>query len=209
VDGHEGLERIRRAAAALGRQARPRRPWPSLWFLTDPRRTPDPLAVVERLPRGSGVIFRGFGAADASEVARALRRATRRRGLVLLIAQDWRLAAATGADGVHLPQRWMGLAPRLRRARRGWLITGAAHNASAVVAGGRLKLDALLVSPVFASRSPSAGAPLGPVRFAALARLAKVPVIALGGINSITAPRLAASGAAGLAAIDGLMEVRT
>jgi thiamine-phosphate pyrophosphorylase len=207
VDGHEGLERIERAAAALGRHARSGRP--RLWFLTDPGRTPDPAAAIGRLPRGTGVIFRGFGAPNAGEMARELRRTTRGRGQVLLIAQDWRLAAAVGADGVHLPQRWMGLARRLRRVRRGWLITAAAHDLGAIVAGGRLGLDALFISPVFASRSVSAGQPLGPVRFAALVRRAKVPVIALGGINGVTASRLAASGAAGLAAIDGLMEVRT
>jgi thiamine-phosphate pyrophosphorylase len=61
-----------------------------------------------------------------------------------------------------------------------------------------------MVSAVFASRSPSAGAPLGAIRFAALIRGAATPVIALGGVNETTAPRLTHTGASALAAVDGL-----
>jgi thiamine monophosphate synthase len=44
------------------------------------------------------------------------------------------------------------------------------------------------------------------VRFAALVRTAKAPVIALGGVNRTTAPRLIGTGATGLAAIDGFFQ---
>ncbi len=57
---------------------------------------------------------------------------------------------------------------------------------------------------MFKSRSPSAGRPLGPVRFAALARQAGLPVYALGGVKTKNAPRLKGSGAAGLAMVEGL-----
>ena len=200
-----------RVAATLGRRAHRRKPssrrarrMPHLWLLTDPARTLDLAAAIARLPSGAAVVFRAFGAPDAAETARRLRRLTHKRGLKLLIGADWRLAAAVGADGVHLPQRLMGLAARLRRRRPGWLITAAAHDGAAIVAGGRLRLDALLVSVVFASRSPSAVRPMGAVRFAALARRSKAPVIALGGVNDATAPRLRGSGAAGLAGVEGL-----
>jgi thiamine-phosphate pyrophosphorylase len=201
-----------RVAATLGRRARRRkppragaRPMPSLWLMTDPRRTPGLAALVEALPRGAGVIFRAFGAPDALSTARSLRRLTRARGLVLLIGADARLAAACGADGVHLPQRLMGLAPRLRRGHPGWRITVAAHGAAAIVAANRLGADGVVVSAVFPSRSPSAGRPLGVVRFEALARRSRAPVIALGGIGGATAGRLRASAAGGLAGIDGFL----
>jgi len=199
-----------KTAATLGRLARrgkrraPGKPrLPSLWFLTDPLRTPDPEAVVARLPRGAGVIYRAFGAADAERVATRLRRLTARRGLVLLIGADARLAARVGADGVHLPERLAGQAARLRRQRPDWLITAAAHSPLALARTARLGLDAALVSVVFESRSPSAGRPMGPIRLAALARRAKAPVIALGGIRNETAPRLIGAGVHGLAAVEG------
>jgi len=201
---------MEKVAATLGRQARRRKcpshgrpPIPHLWLLTDPARTPDPAAAIARLPAGAAVIYRAFGDRGAAKTARRLRRLTRQRGLKLLIGADWRLAAAVGADGVHLPQRLMGLATRLRRLKPAWLITAAAHDGAALVAGARLGLDAMLVSVVFPSFSPSAGAPLGTVRFAALIRRSKVPVIALGGVNDQTAAKLSSSHAAGLAGIGG------
>jgi thiamine-phosphate pyrophosphorylase len=203
------MSRLRRASLALGLRGRRRKPrsrLPALWLVTDPARTPDPVAAALALPRGAGVIYRHFGAADALKVARALLRVARRRALVLLIGADAALAAAAGADGVHLPERLMRRAPHLRRAHPTWLITAAAHGRAAVVRGGRLGLDGLVVSVVFESRSPSAGAPLGPVRFARLIRGARTPVIALGGVNDTTAPRLIDTGASGLAAVDGLAE---
>ena len=98
----------------------------------------------------------------------------------------------------------MHRAPALRRARPQWLISAAAHNAAALVHGERLGLDALLVSSVFPSRSASAIAAMGPVRFAAMTRLVQTPVIALGGVNNKNAPRLISAGAAGIAAVEGL-----
>jgi thiamine-phosphate pyrophosphorylase len=205
-----GVQALARMAARLGRAARSRNPKgrapPSLFFLTDPGRTPDPARVMARLPAGAAVVYRAFGSAGGETEGRALRRLARARGLVFLIGADARLAVRLAADGVHLPERLMRLAPRLRRAHPRWLITAAAHDPRALATAGRLKIDAALVSAVFASRSPSAGAPLGPVRFSRRVREARLPVIALGGIDAWTARRLAASGAAGLAAIGGLAE---
>ncbi len=177
---------------------------PPLFFVTDPARTPDPAAIAAHLPKGSGVIYRAFGASDAPLVARDLRQIADARGLILLIGADERLAAAVGADGVHLPQRLVGLGRRLRARRPGWILTGAAHGACALKAAERADLDAALTSPVFASRSPSAHGQLGAIRFASLVRGTRLPVYALGGVNSRTASRLLSTGAAGLAAVEGL-----
>jgi thiamine-phosphate pyrophosphorylase len=168
-------------------------------------RTPDPAAIATRLPKGAGVIYRSFGAPDAPTVACALRRVADRCGLILLIGADEALAAAVGADGVHLPQRAIDQGPRLRARRPDWIVTGAAHDARALKRAEVAGLDAALTSPVFASRSPSANGQLGPIRFSALVRQARLPVYALGGVNSRTAPRLLWTGAAGLAAVDGLI----
>jgi len=181
-----------------------RRRIPSLFFLTDPKRTPDPAGVMARLPAGSAVIYRAFGSKDAEAQGRRLRQLARARRLVFLVGADAALARRLCADGVHLPERLMRLAPRLRQAHPTWLITTAAHGPRAVAAAARLKLDAALVSAVFASASPSAGKPLGPLRIEIVARRARVPVIALGGIDAGTSRRLAHSRAAGLAAIGGL-----
>jgi len=188
---------------ALGRKAQPQRP--PLFFVTDPARTPDPAEVAARLPRGAGLIYRAFGAGDAVTVAERLRRIADARGLVLLIGADETLAARVGADGVHLPERLIGQGARLRARRPQWLLTAAAHNGRALGRARLAGLDAVLVSPVFTSLSPSADGALGPIRFASLVRQARLPVYALGGVNGGTAPRLLSTGAVGLAAVQGLV----
>lgn len=179
---------------------------PPLFFVTDPDRTSDPVAIAESLPRGAGIIFRAFGRPGALGLGLALAQTARRRGLVLLVGADVGLARRIGADGVHLPERDLHRAAGLKR--QGLLVTGAAHSARALAQAYRHGCDAALLSAVFPSRSPSARAPLGPVRFAALVRRTRVPVYALGGVTIRTARRLKGSGAVGLAAVDGVDEGR-
>lgn len=189
-----------RTAAALSAQATGRKPLPALLFFTDPARTPDISAVAERLPRGSAIVYRTFGAADAEATALALKAIARRRGLRLLIGADEALAAKVKADGVHLPER---LAHRARAIRRpGWLVTAAAHSPRAARSALASGADAVVVSAVFPSNSASAGAPLGPLRLTQIVRMAGGPVYGLGGVNDKTARRLLRAGLVGLAGVE-------
>ena len=175
---------------------------PTLLFITDPDRTPDPVALAERLPKGCGVVFRGFGRPGAAKTARQLAKVARRRGLVLLIGAG---AQRIRGAGVHLPERMAWRAGAIKRARPWALVTVAAHSLPALARARRAGADAALLSAVFPSKSPSAGSPLGPVRFAALVRQAGLPVYALGGVKTKNAPRLLGSGAAGLAMVESLV----
>ena len=200
-----------RSAEVLWRCARTLRPacvrgktLPRLVLFTDPARTPDVEAAIARLPRGAGVVYRAFGDPEAVRRGRRLAALAHRRDLLLLAGADPALAAAIGAAGVHLPERLAHRAGAIRRARPGWIVTCAAHSLAAVVRAARAGADAVVVSPVLPSGSPSAGAPLGVIRFAQLTRAAPLPVYALGGINARTAPRLRGAHAAGLAAVEAL-----
>jgi len=194
---------LERTAAVINRDARARKGLPSLLFFTDPVRTPDAEALAERLPRGAAIVFRAFGAPDAAAQGLRLAAIARRRGLELLAGADPRLAAAIGAHGVHLPERLGHRAGPLRRARPDWIVTAAAHSLRAARAAKASGAHAAVVSTVFASRSPSAGAPIGPLRLARLVRQAGLPVYGLGGIDNKTARRLRDAGLVGLAAVDG------
>jgi thiamine-phosphate pyrophosphorylase len=195
---------VARTAAALRRRAPFRKPLPALLFFTDPDRTPDIEAVARRLPQGSAIVYRAFGAPDAEARANGLREIARRRGLILLIGADARLAARIGADGVHLPERLAHLSGRLKRP--GWIITAAAHGPIAARRALAAGADAVVVSAIFPSNSPSAGKPLGPMRLAMLVRATPGPVYALGGINDKTAGRLLPAGVVGIAAVGGLAD---
>jgi thiamine-phosphate pyrophosphorylase len=196
---------LRRAAARL-RPALDRRgrPLPRLWLFTDPVRLPDPLAAASRLPAGAAVVARGLAVPGLARLA-AL---ARRRRLVLLVAGDGRAALRWPGAGLHLADRTSParhllpfLAVRARGAPR--LLTQAAHGRAGLARGRRVRADAVILSPVFATRSHPGAPALGPLRWAALARPAGRPAVALGGVAGARAARLPRR-AAGLAAIDGL-----
>ncbi|WP_304186832.1 thiamine phosphate synthase [Phenylobacterium aquaticum] len=189
-----------RTAQALRRKAVARKPLPALLAFTDPQRTPDVEAMARALPRGTALVYRAFGAPDAQAAARRLKAICRARGLILLIGADASLAARAGADGVHLPERLAHRAPALRRTYPHWLVTAAAHGPRAT----RVRADAVVVSAIFPSASPSAGKPIGTLRLAQVVRGAASPVYALGGINDKTARRLLSTGVIGIAAVESL-----
>lgn len=190
---------LQRAAAKLGRKRPAGKRLPALLAFTDPKRSGDLFALAASLPRGAALVYRAFGAPDRLETARRLRRITWRRGVALLIGADADLARAVRADGVHVPERRAADLPRLRGFR---LLTVAAHSPHAVARGLALGADAVVISPVFDSVSPSAGRALGVLRTARWVRGAKGAVYGLGGINGGNAARAAATGLAGLAAVE-------
>ncbi|HEX5006411.1 MAG TPA: thiamine phosphate synthase, partial [Hyphomonadaceae bacterium] len=157
------------AAARLAKPARARngRPLPRAWFLTDPRRTPHPERIVEALPAGFGVVYRHYGSTDRFETGARLAAICRRRRLTLLVSADPELAQRINADGIHWPEaKLRGVRARSLR----WIETAAAHSPRALVRARALGVDAVILSAVFASASPSAGAPMGALRFRARTR---------------------------------------
>ena len=192
---------LAREAAKVSRAAdHPRPDLPPLLFFTDPERTPEPWTVAARLPVGSGVVYRHFGAPDALETARRLRQATRARDGLLLIGRDAELAEAVAADGVHLPEAMIGAAAGLADRHPGWILTAAFHALSPLP--DLTGLDGLIVSPVFPAGGASAGkAPLGIERLKALTAATDRPIYALGGVDASNAPQLIGSGAYGMAGV--------
>lgn len=198
------------AAANLKRRARKRRrprglPLPALWLVTDENRLPDPLAALKQLPRGAGLILRHYGAADRIALARRLAAACRRRGVALLIAGDWRLAARVGAAGVHLGEHAArrGLSPGgyLWLRLSGKLLTVAAHGACGLRRAVQVNAAAAVLAPIFKTASHPSRIPLGITRAAALIRRTSVPVLALGGVTASKIKGLQHSGCVGVAGI--------
>jgi thiamine-phosphate pyrophosphorylase len=181
---------------------------PPLLLMSDPFRLPDPARAAEGLPRGSGIILREPDAEVRRRRAEALLPFARARGLILLIGNDPALAFALGAHGVHFSEARLSEALGARR-RPDWLLTGAAHSLAALRQAARAGLDAALLSPVFPTASHPDARPLGPFLFAKLVRRAALPVYALGGLTSRNAALLLASGAVGLAGIEGLSARQT
>jgi thiamine-phosphate pyrophosphorylase len=151
--------------------------------MTDARRCPDPLAVVRRLPPGSGVILRDYDHPARWDLARRLAAVCRKRRLVLLVGGDLQLARTLGAQGLHLPERLIGKFVKKDLAA-GLLLTVAVHSREAMDRAAAIGADAVLLSPVFRTASHPHMKPLGLHRFSVLVRESKVPVYALGGLTN-------------------------
>ncbi len=167
-----------------------------LVLMTDDRQA-DWAQAARRLPHGSLAVVRSRDARKRLALAEAL------HGIAgLLIADDPDLAADIGAAGLHLPEARMKEASHWRARFPHWIITSAAHSLRALMAAHLL--DAVFLSPVFATASHKQARPLTPVRAAFIAARAPVPVYALGGVTPRNAALLAPA-FSGIAAIGSLL----
>ena len=166
---------------------------PQLWLMTDERQGEALWTALGRLPPGSGVIFRhkSLGRRERRRLFDRVRRIAKRRGHILLLAGSGPKARRWGADGAH--NRRPG-PPRLG--------TAPAHDLPEIRAAERSGAIAILLSPVHPTRSHPNAPELGRMRFAALARATRLPVIALGGMTYQRGRAAMQIGAYGWAAID-------
>ncbi|WP_375466331.1 thiamine phosphate synthase [uncultured Methylobacterium sp.] len=153
---------------------------------------------------------RDLQAAERRALAEALLPIVRGCGGTLTVGGDADLAAAVGADGVHLGGR-AGLAT-IRAARRLLgpcaLIGVSTHAAAGVAAAAAAGADYVTLSPIFETASkPGYGPALGPGVLHEACR-AGIPVIALGGLTPASVPACRAGGAAGVAIMGGLMRAQ-
>ena len=163
---------------ALRHPGTSRKAIPTLWLMTDERMGERLWSALAALPAGSGVMFRHLVTDEPlrSAIFRRVVNIARRRRLVLVTTDEKRPA----------------------------ILMHRAHSLREASAARRAGADLVFVSPVYATRTHPNARPLGPLRAAAIARAARVPAIALGGMTRARFRRLKALGFAGWAAIDGL-----
>jgi thiamine-phosphate pyrophosphorylase len=156
--------------------------------MTDERMGGELSAAVRRLPEGAGIVLRHYR--TEPPVRRRLFEHVRdaRPDLMLLLAGSAEEAAAWGADGSH------------GRGPGAGLRTAPVHDLDELREAEAARAAAAFVSPLFATRSHPGAAPLGVDGFEALASKARIPLIALGGMNAKRFALL--KGAYGWAAID-------
>lgn len=174
---------------------------PAIWLVSDARNDAVLEVALRRLPRGSGLIFRHYHLAPVERRARfaELMIVTRQCGHMLALSGDPAAARRWGANAAYGSPGQLSRGPAIIR-----LVT--AHSLREVAAARRARADAVLLSPVFATRSHPGARTLGPVKFRSLAAHALVPVIALGGMHARGARRI---GTARWAAVDGLCDKAT
>jgi thiamine-phosphate pyrophosphorylase len=163
---------------------------PRTWLMTDERMGEGLWAALERLPRGSGVVFRHYMTPPTKrrEIYVRVRKVARKRHLTLVAGG----LPLPGANGVH------GMIAR----RSAGLLTCPVHSRTEAIAAVRTGADLIFVSPVFQTRSHPGARALGPVGLGLMLRGIDLPVIALGGMDARRFKRLSPLKLHGWAAID-------
>jgi len=183
-----------------------------LYVVTDRRVTGGPDGLVARLVRAADGLPPGTMAVEVREkdleagallaLVRRIRAALAPRGVPVFVNDRWDVAAAAGAEGVHLPES--GLDPAA--VRRVWdgRIGVSTHATAVLLRAGAA--DFATFGPVFPTPSKLAyGPPQGVDRLREAVAASPVPVIAIGGIDAATAPDLRGTGIAGIAVIRAVL----
>ncbi|HUD85257.1 MAG TPA: thiamine phosphate synthase [Xanthobacteraceae bacterium] len=187
-----------------------RLPAPPLLLVTDRRQARRPLAEIVAAALAAGCRWVSLREKDLPEdeqvpLAHALLPLARRHGAKLMMHGEAALARLAGADGVHLPS---GSDPIAARARigPGKLLGVSIHTVSEAEAIDPAVVDYALAGPAFETVSkPGYGPEIGRKGLMEMARAARVPLLAIGGINTLRVAEVIAAGCTGVAVMGGVM----
>jgi thiamine-phosphate pyrophosphorylase len=118
----------------------------------------------------------------------------------VVISSRCDIAMASGAAGVHLPERDIGTELARRLIRRG-LVGRSVHSLAAARRAEMEGADYLIFGPVWSSQSHPDTSPVGTAALAEICAAVRVPVLAIGGVTAERVDEAHAAGASGYAAI--------
>jgi thiamine-phosphate pyrophosphorylase len=185
-------------------------PNPPLLLVTDRRQARRPLPEIVGAALNAGCRWISLREKDLPEdeqvpLARLLLPMIRRHGARLSIHGGAALAGLAGVDGVHLPSGADAAGARAKLGRQK-LIGVSIHTVTEAEAIDPTVVDYALAGPAFETVSkPGYGPEIGRKGLAELARTARVPLLAIGGINTLRIAEVIAAGCAGVAVMGGVM----
>src|SRR5215468_8647426 len=185
-------------------------PEPPLLLITDRRQVRRTLVEVVAAALTSGCRWVSVREKDLPEgeqiaLARMLAPMVWRHGGKLSMHGTPELAQAVNADGVHLPA---GTDPSAARKLLGShkLVGVSIHTVTEAEAIDPLSVDYAIAGPAFETESkPGYGPEIGRKGLAEIAAAARVPVLAIGGLNTTRAAEVLAAGPSGIAVMGSVM----
>jgi thiamine-phosphate pyrophosphorylase len=136
-------------------------------------------------------------------LAERLRDVTARAGALLFVNDRVDVACAVGADGVHLGAAALPVAVARSLLPAAALVGASVHALDEVAA---TSADFVVFGPVFDTPSKRAyGAPQGPDRLRDAVSRARVPVLAIGGVEPSNVDTVRAAGADGVAVVRAIL----
>jgi thiamine-phosphate pyrophosphorylase len=129
----------------------------------------------------------------------------RRHHARITIHGDIAIAKQAGADGVHLPQGG-DIASARAELSEPTLVGISVHHADDVAKLDPFRVDYVIAGPAFLTASkPGYGPALGAAGITAIAAATRIPVIAIGGIETEHIAEVMTAGAAGIAVMGAVM----
>lgn len=185
-------------------------PHPALLVVTDRRQARQPLAQVVTAALAAGCRWVSVREKDLPEddqigLVRMLLPIARRYGALVTLHGSADLARAAGADGVHLAAGSDAAASR-QLLGPGKLIGVSIHTATEAAAVDPAFADYAIAGPAYETASkPGYGPEIGRKGLGELARSSRVPLVAIGGLNTTRAAEVLAVGVAGIAVMGSIM----
>lgn len=182
-----------------------------LYLVTDPNLCPGPALIetVAAAVRG-GVSFVQLRDKEAStqsrvEAARALKRVLAGKGIPLVINDDLEAAVAADVDGVHIGQDDVIPAEARKRLGPGKIIGLSCETPEQVVSADPDLVDYLGLGTVFRTETKADHKPaIGLSGLAEMARLARLPTVAIGGLKREHAADVLLAGCNGVAVVSAI-----
>lgn len=165
--------------------------------------------VVEEAIRGGVDMIqlreKGMEARPWLELAGQLARLCRKNKVFFIVNDRVDIAAASGADGVHLGQDDFPVAAARKFLGRNKIIGKSTHSIDQARAALKEEVDYLAVGPIFWTDTKTIDRPVGPQLVGQVRRLTRKPILAIGGIKPENAASVIAAGATGVAVVSALM----
>jgi len=135
-----------------------------------------------------------------------LRELTRAAGVPLIVNDRVDIALAVGADGVHVGREDLPASVARKLLGPGRILGVSAGSVEEAVRAEEDGADYLGVGPVFEARGtkPDAREPAGPGLLEQIRSCTRLPIVAIGGINSENARRVREAGAGAAAVISAV-----
>ena len=139
------------------------------------------------------------------ETARLLAPAARRSHALFILNDHADIAAAAGADGVHLGQDDLPIEAARRLLGRDRIIGISTHDLVQARAAEEAGADYIGFGPVFDTATKIAGAAQGAGNLSLIRQAVSIPVFAIGGINHANLAAVMQAGADGAAVISAIL----
>lgn len=143
---------------------------------------------------------------DIYREALMLRELTDKFGASFIVNDYTDIALAVNADGVHLGQEDLPLKEARKILGKGKIIGVSTHNIDEAIAAEAGGADYIGFGPIFHTATKDAGKPKGIAALRKIKELIKIPIVAIGGINTKNLESVIDSGADAVAVASAILK---